>query len=153
MDTVMTTFNMGYYYRIHISVILRKDTPQNVIDIIKDHIGLKHIPEGPALMTAQELFESTPKPELIDHPFFQLPRWMSMFHPHHDLPLPHIYQHPGGYWDLQLDADINYGSEEARQFAEWIAPYVAGRKKKQYIGWYKGESHEVPTINLYVERP
>lgn len=143
---------MGYYFRLHINTILKKDIPQEVIEILNTHINGNVYENFPAISIVEEVYEQTPKPP-IDHPFFNQKRWMNLFHCHIDLPKPQFFQHPGGYYELQLDAEINYGYEEITQFVNWISPYIAGRKKKQFIGWYKGESYETSTINLYVERP
>ena len=130
---------MSYYYRVHISLILRKDTPQCITDFLVRAIE-------------SNLFVIPDNEPIFNHKFFTLDRWASIFHHHIDLDPPRFIKHTGGYYDLQLDANINYGSEEIHEFTKWITPYVAGRKKKQYIGWYKGESHEIQSTNLYAER-
>ena len=127
---------MSYYYRFNINTVLKKDTPQDIVDFLYNVINNTGI---------------IPKID-TPHPFFGTERWIRVFAHHKDYPKPIFFKYDGGYYDLQLNGEINYGSEEIKLFVEWIKPYVAGRKKKQHIGSYKGESYETPLVNLYVER-
>lgn len=49
------------------------------------------------------------------------------------------FYHNGGQWVLELDTYFKNYNDEIEHFVDWIAPYVGGRKKKQYLGWSKGE--------------
>lgn len=128
---------MGYYYEFHIEVKLRKDTPQQIVDFLRSCIVDKERKET----------------DLPDHSLFKLERWGSLFYrsAYYDIS-PIFEKGSGGYYFLKLHGEINYGYKEIEAVVNWLSPHIPGHKKKQYIGWYKGESYEVPRINLYVER-
>lgn len=86
---------------------------------------------------------------LPDHKFFTLPRWDRLFHTHHDHEMP-SFEKVGEYWVLFLHADINHGLEEVEEFVDWVTPYVAGRKQKEFIGWSESEGVG-GRINHYVK--
>jgi hypothetical protein len=126
---------MGYYFYFKTKEIaIRKDAPQNIIDFLNERINNKNY--------------DYPAPE---HPLFKLERWDSLFG-HWDWLNPPSFVFKDGYWRLSLECEVKYGWEEIQAFSDWITPYVAGRKKNEYIGWYKGESHEIGRINLYIKR-
>ena len=129
---------MGHYVEIKTKrIVLRKDLPENIVSFIKKAMDVNCVDDHDWLP---------------DHKLFSLNRWDRLFYPHQDFEKPYFNRLENGYYELFLNADINYGYEECWEFADWISPYVAGRKKKEYIGWYKGESWENPRTNLYVER-
>lgn len=128
---------MSYYFQVRINVQLKKDTPVEVISFIRDCI------QKP---------EERPEPTW-DHPFFGCQRWDCIFH-------QSAFQKDGPFikgsdpakpYQLQIHADINYGLDEILEFVKWISPFIHGRKKKKYIGWYKGEDSSTGKINLYRE--
>jgi hypothetical protein len=128
---------MGYYYEFHFKAILKKETPNLVTEIINLHVNRKEWPED----------DSMP-----DHEFFTLRRWSRVFsHSAFLEEMQRFIPRAENYWLLELHTEINYGYEEIQQFVDWISPYVAGRKQKQYVGWYKGEDDR-QRINLYVQR-
>lgn len=138
------------YTEFHLTMTLRKDTPDDVLLLIQ------HAIYDPDFMTvyidARNNIE-TPHPlTLPPHPFFQTERWEGIFGHHYDIAPPYFIKTKGGYYKLSLGGNINYGHEEIREFIKWISPYVAGRKKRQYIGWYRNEEYWHRNYE-HVERP
>jgi hypothetical protein len=130
---------VGYYTTIKTKpIILRKDLPEEIVNFIHNEIY------------GEAYNENAWHPE---HKLFTLKRWTVLFaHCSGNEPPPYFKKLPNGYYELFLHADINYGFEECQEFAKWITPYVAGRKKNEYIGWCKGEDYDSPVVNLYVQR-
>lgn len=127
---------MGYYYQFKSKEIkLKKDTPKEVIDFLNSYIN-------------EENFDC-PMPA---HELFSMKRWTSVFGKWawYDNPYTYFKNEKGG-WILFIHCDVNYDLEVIEKFAEWITPYVAGHKPKEYIGWWKGEDDRLST-NLYIER-
>ena len=91
-----------------------------------------------------------------DHDLFSTERWDSLFHcknwDEHTMGM-RLYHCVGkeGRYDLKINSEFrNYDSEIAK-FVDWIHPYVAGRKKRQYVGWHLYEHAERRT-NIYILR-
>lgn len=125
---------MGYYYQFKSKEIkLRKDTPVEVIEFLNAYMNESNF--------------NYPKP---NHPLFEFESWDSVFNKWA------WYKEPYSFFDkekliLFVWCDVKASNEPIIQFAKWIAPYVAGHKPKEYIGWYEGDSERQPT-NLYIER-
>lgn len=129
---------MGYYTEFHCKTILRKDTPDDVVLLIShmiyDHVWGEDMGVGSW------------------HRLFTLERWELIFMTSAFLDSrPRFIRKPNGYYELELHCDINYGNQEIKEFIKWISPYVAGRKKRQYIGQWRGETMDL-FVNEYVER-
>lgn len=142
---------MGNYTQFHANIPLRKDTPDDIVLLIHHAIydpgfGVywNHILRTDSLHTIT----------LPDHPFFKTERWEGIFmgpNFHHEHGAKFILT-KSGYYDLEIHCDINYGVEEVCQFIDWITPYVAGRKRKQYIGWWQQDDLYRVRINEYINR-
>lgn len=129
---------MGCYTQFHCKVNLRKDIPDDV-----------------ALLINHMIYDNVWGEDLNVqswHTLFTLERWENLFMTSAFLDgRPRFIRKTNGYYELELHCDINYGHNEVQEFVKWISPYVAGRKKKQYIGWWKNEDVNW-TCNEYVER-
>lgn len=112
------------------------------------------MPDDIALLISHLIYDPDCWGECVtvpDHPLFKEERWENLFmHSAWHSP-PRFIRVKSGYYVLELHCEINYGVGEVKEFCKWIAPYVAGRKKKQYIGWWKPEDFR-DKINEYVER-
>lgn len=129
---------MGYYTEFHFKMNLRKDTPAEIIRFIHWQVVLKR---------------DDPQGNIPDHKFFKLDRWETLFSTSglgHEPPA--FFETPNNYHTLVLNGEVNYGYEEVEEFVNWISPHIAGRKKKQFIGWSKGENWECSRINHYAIR-
>lgn len=127
---------------------LRKDTPEILIEFIercfKDNTW-----------KAWEIAEGYRSP-IFQHQLFREERWMRVFQ---DISFPdmtagYIHSHiqnRGNHYILFIWTDINYGIDEITQFIDWISPYVAGHKMREYIRWRRTEGTD--RLNLYIERP
>jgi len=164
---------MGYYFEFEIHATLKRDTQKEVLDTIMREIYgvyLENYPEHFTKMTAyslkdiyiQKVINAEPDYSnkfwnilrsrdifswFIDktHPYLQ-PRWKDHDKFKND---PENYQ---PIWHLRLIGDLSHSYDAINGFVEYITPYLAGHKPKQYIGWYKGEDQN-ERINLYAIRP
>jgi len=99
------------------------------------------------------LVEFEPHERIRGLPFFQSPRWDSCLKG-----LDGIFSEngvrswvtPGGYLKVRIKSEFNNHTTEIESLVEWISPYIAGHKPKQYIGRYRWEGRD--WINLYAKR-
>lgn len=131
---------MGFYTDVHIKVTLIKELPEDVFRFLNEFINNKNYDV-----------------ELPEHLLFSLQRGDNFFYESglFGEPMPPIFRKDAkGYHYLELHASINHAYEELIQFTNWITPYVAGRKKKQYIGYWRDEAFEKrdPDVNIYVNK-
>lgn len=120
---------------IKLKIILGKDTPDEVIDYLKKCIESNR--------------ELTP---FTDHEFFRCNRWEWIFnHMGYEGYLdPSIKEIPRG-WELIIHTDINYESGEIEEFVNWMRPFIWGRRKKVYLGWYERD-WSTEKKNVYLNR-
>lgn len=123
---------MGYYVQFETKKIcLKKEIPEWLIDFLND--------------------ADIRKVENPEHPLFKTDRWSNLFCLHsHEKPY-YFGKGKNGYYELYLYCEINYGWDEIRLFADWITPFVAGHKNKEYIGYLQGEDRD-SRENIYIER-
>lgn len=137
---------MSTYTNFKCKIHLRSDTPEEVVSLIdktvKGDIGVDKV-----------IFHSSDVPDSsIDHIFFQCERWYFLFlSTNWGSTEGAKFYRSGNHWVLELDTEFKNYDDEIEKFVDWITPYVAGRKKKQYIGNYRVEYSDHP-INLYIER-
>lgn len=139
---------MGYYTELKFKVKLKQDTPENVVDILKRVINERDLGHEKVLFKSDDVF----KPEL-DHPFFKCERWYMLFlstNWDEEMQGGKFYEE-NGRWVLDLHTEFKNYDREIDHFFEWIKPFIVGRKKKQYVGYWRGESMD-SQCNLYVER-
>lgn len=125
---------MSYITEIKLKINLSKNTPKDLIEWLNKCIEYNHyIPFG-------------------ENPFFKTDRWTKIFatYGYDGYDKPYIKEVKNG-WELAIHTDINYEDRELSTFIEWIKPYVLGRKKKVYLGWYERES-EYKHTNVYLHR-
>lgn len=133
---------MGYYTRLHIDVRLKRETPKEFLRVIDAEICQR---PWNSILPAVD-----PK---INHPFFNCYRWPAMFtciNFNESLGSTFRKHKAHGYWLLKIDTEFKNYDDEIELFVDWISPWIIGRKKKQYIGWYQGEGDDHRT-NIYVE--
>lgn len=130
---------MGNYTQFHASISMKKDAPVDVVMLIMHQIYTRDY----------SLLETITLP---DHEFFKQERWDYIFmgpnfeHDHG----AKLIRTKSGYYELEIHCDVNYGYDEVTEFVKWIAPWVAGRKKKKYIGWWKNENMD-HRFNEYID--
>lgn len=129
---------MGHYTEFYCTLKLKSDTPKDVVDllrrVIKDgDLGLK---EGTQIFNHDDVF----KPE-ISHPFFKCERWWAVliFNDWGTTKGSKFIENDHG---VVINIHVNFKNydDEIDQFLDWIKPYIRGRKKKTYIGWWRPEN-------------
>lgn len=138
---------MGHYTTLKFKANLKKDTSEKVIDFLHRVVNEKDLRVDDIIFKSEDVF--TP---LFDHPFFKCERWVMLLISKN---WPRLqggkFYKQKGYWCLDLHTEFkNYGNEIC-EFVDWISPMVAGRKKKEYVGYYRSESCDSET-NIYIER-
>jgi hypothetical protein len=126
---------MGMYTEIYVNVDLKKDTPDDVIEVLK------------------VMCDMGSDPEVMDN---YPARWAYMFNsgsyytPNtycHSLTVDDITQQ----WSLLGKGDIkNYGGE-IQKFFEWVIPYVDGCPG-DFIGYSRYEEDSQPTLIFLPEK-
>lgn len=124
---------MGMYTELHFNAELRRDVPQDVLDVL-------------ALMVR----DAETEPALPDHPLFKTDQWCVLFtmdsyyfaaDTHSTLRFDDIAQR----WFLNVRSNLkNYGGE-IEQFIDWIDPYVDAYPGN-FLGFYRYEESEDPTL-------
>jgi len=124
---------MGMYTEIYINVDLKKDTPDDVIKVLK-------------AMCDQEC-----KEVLVDYPY----KWICLFsNMSYYTPSTNCrfleFDNISNQWSLLGKGDIkNYGNE-IEEFFEWIVPYVDGYPG-DFIGYSRYEEDQKPTLMFLPE--
>lgn len=139
---------MGSYTELNFKCKLKQDTPKEVVNILKRVINERDLGHEKTLFKSVDVF----KPNL-NHPFFKCERWYMLFlctNWDDEMQGSKFYEKDGRLvLDIQTEFK-NYDSE-IDHFFDWISPFIIGRKKKQYTGYWKHENME-RRVNLYVER-
>lgn len=118
---------MGYYTEFQGMLSLRKDTPSSITSLIDVCINEPSV-------------ENIPLPA---HQFFSCNRWKSIFSNSAFMDaIPYFIKIHNGYYKLFISCCLKDYDGEIGEFIDWITPYIAGRKKKTYIGWRKGEDQQ-----------
>jgi hypothetical protein len=139
---------MGNYTELKFKAKLKQDTPENVVNILKRVINERDLGHDKVFFDTEDVF----KPEL-DHPFFKCERWYMLFlstNFDNEMQGGRFYEE-NGRWIISLHTEFKNYDGEIDYFFEWIKPFIAGRKEKQYVGYWRGENMD-SQCNLYVER-
>ena len=125
---------MGTYAEFYFKAKLRKDT------------------HGKVLYTLQQLMAF----ELLklNHEFFECERVEQLFHSTNgnDYCSGMSLTKQGDYPLLEIHTEFKNYDSEIEKFIDWISPYVVGRKKKQYVGYYNYNIWEIEKQNIYITR-
>jgi hypothetical protein len=146
---------MGTYTEFYFKATLKKETPPEVITLLNDIVNNFHAfyeqltnKEYPVIKSVADT------PELpIEHPFGKCERWDQLFH---STDWGSINNGGStftntGYPELWIHTQFKNYDNPIGKFVDWIKPHIAGRKKKQYLGFYQVETCEFQ-INIYIER-
>jgi len=139
---------MGYYTELKFKAKLRHDTPENVVNILKRVLVERNLGHEKVLFHTEDVF----KPDL-EHPFFKCERWYMLFLSTNwddKMQGGKMYQE-GGIWVIDLHTEFKNYDSEIEHFFDWVKPFIVGRKKKQFVGYWRGENMDYQ-CNLYVER-
>lgn len=139
---------MGHYTELKVKIKLRKDTPDEVINLLKRVILDKDLGVENTLFHSEEVF--TPD---IQHEFFECECWYMLFLSTNwsDSLEGSVFVELDKYYQLLIHTEFKNYDQEIQKFVDWINPYLIGHKKKQYIGYWRSENYN-REINIYVER-
>lgn len=139
---------MGTYTEFKFSARLKHDTPKDIIDILNTVIVDRKIGTDKVLFKTEDVF----KPE-INHQFFKTERWYMLFLSNNFRDDLQAYQFKfvKNRLEINIHSEFKNYDNEIELFIDWIKPYIIGRKKKQYVGFYEVEGHD-KKINIYIER-
>ena len=139
---------MGCYTKLKFKAKLKQDTPEIVVNILKRVINEHDLGHDKVLFKSKDVF----RPEL-DHPFFKCEQWYMLFlstNWNDEMQGGRFYEE-NGRWVLDLHTEFIDRDYEIDKFFDWIKPFIIGRKKKQYVGYWRNENMD-EQCNLYVER-
>lgn len=119
---------MGYYTKFEFKARLKKNTPENILNLIKN-VTSNDYGQGDAVMWS--VGDGTvPRPN-IDHEFADCPRWYQLF-------IISSFK----FNTLEINGEfINYGNE-IELFIDFITPWVSGHSSRKHVGRYRGEEQE-----------
>lgn len=139
---------MGTYTELKFRAKLKEQTPKEVVDLLNRVINEKDLGHDKQMFNTSDVFV----PEL-DHEFFKCERWYMLF-----LSTNWDYTMQGGKfyeekdrWVIDLHTEFKNYNDEINQFVDWISPFIAGRKKKEYLGYWQNEMSSTQ-VNIYIER-
>jgi hypothetical protein len=124
---------MGMYTEFHFNSELKKDTPNNVIEILRYMIG------------------SSPKPErLPEHELFFTERWWYMLvstSTYFDAETISTLKFDNviGSYFLCIRCNLKNYDQEIQHFIDWIDPYL-DKYEGNFLGFYRYEEDEEPTL-------
>ena len=126
---------MGMYTEFHFNSELRKDTPLEVIDMLKHMLYRKDNLSN------------------IDHPLFESARWKFMlisdsYYFDADTHSTLRYDDIGNCYYLCIRCNLKNYSDEIEKFINWIHPYLR-KDKGDFLGFYRYEETETPTLIYY----
>ena len=138
---------MGYYTELKFIAILRQDTPSEVVDLLDRVIRKGDFGVDSVLFKSDDVFKPA-----IEHPFFKCERWYMLFTSTNwdEKMQGGLFYKRRNNWVIDLHTEFKNYDDEIDEFIDWISPYVSGRKKKQYAGYYKGETQE-NKMNIYIK--
>lgn len=128
---------MGMYTQLHYGVRLKKNTPQQVVDLLQFMLG-----------------DEAKKPtELPDHDLFRTSRWSYMltcdsyyfnYKTCSNMRLDDI----AGQWFFSVTCNVKNYNNEIEKFIDWLMPYVEAMEG-DFLGYSRYEETETPTIIYY----
>jgi hypothetical protein len=129
---------MGYYTEFHFTAVLHK-ADDGTAAILKRVIVDNDLGHDKEMFHSSDVFV----PEII-HPFFKCERWyMLLISNDFGTTEGSKFEDIGdGRFRLSIHTSFKNYDSEVEKFLHWISPYVVGRKKKQFVGWSKGETQE-----------
>lgn len=129
---------MGFYTELKFDAKLLRSTPIEIILLLESLINLQD--------------SSIPDASFIDHEFFDCTSWYKIFLPSQFLETQeNTLDFQNGRYIISIHSEFKNYDQEIEKFVDWIKPYVIGRKKKQYVGYFRNENSNNKT-NIYIER-
>jgi hypothetical protein len=128
---------MGMYTQLHLGIDLKKDTPEEVINILK---------------YLSNPTDDEPK-ELPKHEFFQCDRWkwlftMDSYYFDYKTQCAFTYDDVNRYWNLSVTSNLKNYCGEIEKFIDWIKPYI-NSYPGDFLGYSRYEEFQDPIIIKY----
>lgn len=128
---------MGMYTEFHFNSEMKKDLPQDVVDILKYMTGI--IEEQPT--------------ELPDHPLFKTDRWDYMlrtgsYYFDADPIVSLRWDEISNAYYLCSRSDFKNYFDEIEKFIDWITPYL-NKYEGDFLGFSRYEEYEEPCLIFY----
>jgi len=125
--------NMGMYTEIHFNSKLKKDVPQNIIEILQYMVDLKKEPEN-----------------LPEHELFKCSRWSSLFVCDSycfdaDTHSTFRFDDISNTYCLCVRANLKNYDSEIEKFINWIMPYL-DKYEGNFLGFYRYRESEQPDL-------
>ncbi len=130
---------MGYYTEFHFNCELKTDTPNEVIQLLKDMCS--------TFMSEEEAIST---PNLPDHPlFYTTERWWMMLRGWGGFaaPVRSEVTKPDGLnaGTLSIRCHFKNYDDEIEKFLDWVDPYLKAYSG-EFLGFYRGEDTDEPTL-------
>lgn len=127
---------MGMYTALHFAAELKKDTPEEVIGVLK-------------LMAEAKVPFSDPE-NLPDHEFFRTERWrrlftMDSYYHRADTHCSFRFDDISQAYYLTVTSNIKNYDSEIEKFINWIEPYLEA-SEGDFLGYSRYEETEQPTL-------
>ena len=124
---------IGMYTELHFNSELKKDTPKEVIEILKYMIG-----------------ERENSPDLPEHPLFKTERWDYMlrsdsYYFDADTNSTLRFDEISNDYYLCIRCNLKNYSSEIQHFIDWIMPHL-DKYEGEFLGFYRYEESEEPTL-------
>lgn len=133
---------MGMYTELHFNAELRKDTPSEVIELLR--------------WMARTGTDLKRRPETPEHPFFACPRWpvlftMDSYYFDADTHSTLRYDDIAERYYLCVRSNLKNYDDEIEKFIDWIDLWLA-KEPGDFLGFYRYEETEHPTL-IYKRPP
>lgn len=126
---------MGMYTELVLGVNLNRETPAEVIDVLKFMVGDS---------------ETEPNP-LPAHPLFSCFRWKYMLQcgSYYFAGGTHTAMNQdsvSGGWSISIRCNLKNYESEIEKFVDWIKPYIGKPYEGEFMGYMRYEESEEPTL-------
>lgn len=128
---------MGMYTELHFNSELKKDTPEDVINILKFMV------------------DGGDEPDTLEHDLFNAERWRFMlqcdsYYFDADTHTTLRYDDIAKSYFLCIRTNLKNYDSEIEKFIDWIMPYL-DKFDGDFLGFYRYEEHEQPILIHYKE--
>ena len=132
---------MGMYTELHFNSELKRTTPASILSILEFMIN----------------GGDEPTALLPDHPLFKSTRWrfmlnMDSYYFDADTISTLRYDDISESFYLCIRTNLKDYDNEIEKFIDWIMPYLNKYETGQFLGFYRYEEDEQPTLIFYKEQ-
>lgn len=127
---------MGMYTQLHVGTRLKKDLPEDKVNILKYMIG-----------------KTKAEPEIMEaHPLFKASRWHYMLQCdsyYFDYKTTSLFKYDdiGNHWWFNVTCNLKNYENEIALFLDWLYPLIEDSiDEKEFIGYYRYEENDIPNL-------